>query len=132
MIKYLAIAIMLLSLSESRVEALPKLAKDVQAEKFVTAYFKDVVSGGSGKEFFCDKNDTVTFFSPRSFKLLLAFAPPKNASLGLASIRLDSSNKGGMQITNTWSMAIKYRKTPTPNSIGEAGKHGFCIYSIRE
>jgi hypothetical protein len=132
MFRYLAIAVLILGLGESRVESLPPLAKDVQAEKFVTAYFSDVVSGGSGKKFFCDEKDTVTFFSPRSFKVLSAWAAPKSASLGLANIRMDSSNKGGIQITNTWSMSIKNRKIPSPNLVGEAGKHGFCIYSIRE
>jgi hypothetical protein len=131
MFKYLAIALLLL-MSESRVESLPTLAKDVQAEKFVNAYFKDLVNGGSGKKFFCDETDSITFFSPRSFKLLSAFAPSKGAEIGLASVRLDSSNKGGMQITNTWSMIIKYRKIPSTNVIGEAGKHGFCIQRIRE
>jgi hypothetical protein len=100
-----------------------------KAKMFLSAYLDEIVNGGDGIAFFCDADSESTFFSPRNYKILKV---DMFDTVGNAIVRLDSSNKGGSQITRTWQFYYK-RGTPQYSSlIGKAGEYGLCLNLISE
>jgi len=93
-----------------------------KTEKFLTLYLDDIIKGGSNSSYFCEYNSQVFFFAPRSYKILSVSAPDiKTDSVAGSKVRIESSNRGGMQITTDSTILLKNR------GIGE---YNLCISYI--
>lgn len=105
------------------------LNEDMQVESFMQAYLEEIVQGEDGSSFFCQQEDVSTFFAPRDFEILQAEMYDTG---GQATVRLDSSNKGGMPITNHWKFYIDRGEPQYAALIGDVGEYGICISMILE
>ena len=106
--------------------ASPSPTSDTEKEsvrKFIEDYLNEIINkGNSGTTYWCSESKDLesSFYAPRGAKILDIFA---SDTLGSATIQLDSSNKGGMQITNNWKLYLK--KETNASSSG-----GWCISLI--
>ena len=105
------------------------LDENVQVENFMRAYLEEITQGENGSGFFCQQEDVTTFFSPRSFEILKA---EMYDTIGQAVVRLDSSNEGGMPITNHWKFSIHKGEPQYAALLGDVGKYGICISMVFE
>ena len=93
-----------------------------KTEKFLTLYLDDIIKGGSNSSYFCEYNSQVFFFAPRSYKILSVSAPDiKTDSVAGSKVRIESSNRGGMQITTDSTILLKNRGV---------GEYNLCISYI--
>lgn len=98
-------------------------SEEESVRKFIEDYLNEIINkGNSGTTSWCSESKDLesSFYAPRSAKILDIFA---SETLGSATIQLDSSNKGGMQITNNWKIYLK--KETNASSSG-----GWCISLI--
>jgi uncharacterized protein (DUF3084 family) len=75
-------------------------AEGQQTRKLVAAWLEDQKKGSNGyrhwgRDIDGDNPEKVSFYSVRNYEIV-------SCSSGLATIRVDSSNAAGMQITRTW------------------------------
>jgi hypothetical protein len=103
----------------------------VSISGFFDEYMDAVVNrGSSGYEYWCSQSVQFqsSFFSPRSWRLLDTHTAP-NGSGGSFTIQLDSSNKGGSQITASWLIVVEKEKNKTraKNLPG-----GWCVTNLWE
>jgi hypothetical protein len=111
-------------LAQCKEEQISKAQSQAQekTEKFLTQYLEDIIKGGSNSNYYCEYNNQVFLFSPRSYKILSVFPPAITPnSVDISRVRIESSNRGGMQITKDWSFTLK-------NS--GVGEYKLCILSI--
>lgn len=114
------------------------------AQEFLESiYFHRVINQGySGGTLWCASSEILetSFFSPRSYEILNITEHGQGAS---ATVRIESSNRGGQPIINNWSFYLKKEQTTTErnylqqnspvtaqawrNSIG-----GWCVAMINE
>ena len=67
----------------------------------INGFLKQQEQGLSGISFWKDPNTSTSFFAVRSWKIL-DFKVEPNSELEMVNVRIDSSNKGGSQITVVW------------------------------
>ncbi|MEB3279008.1 MAG: hypothetical protein VKK42_08845 [Lyngbya sp.] len=92
------------------------------ATDFMNAYLNYIANKGmSGYGYWCKSSESLmsSLFSPRSFQILDVMEYGNSAS---ATVRIDSSNKGGLPITVNWDFYLK--KEP---SLVEGLPGGWCI-----
>jgi len=80
---------------------------EVSGRAFLEKYLNEITTKGNGGElYFCasSENSVVSFFSPRNATIL--GSGYDSGDRALYSVRIDSSNKGGAQITATWDFRI--------------------------
>jgi|JFJP01.1.fsa_nt_gi hypothetical protein len=97
------------------------------ATKFMEQYLDDIINkGNSGTSYWCSKSQDLesSFFAPRNAKILDLVASDTTASV---TIQLDSSNKGGMQITNNWSIYLNKEEDTSKSS---TLRDGWCVALI--
>ncbi|MEG4283279.1 hypothetical protein QUB68_09140 [Microcoleus sp. A006_D1] len=97
------------------------------ATKFMEQYLDDIVNkGNSGTSYWCSKSQDFasSFFAPRNVKILDMVASDTTVSV---TIQLDSSNKGGMQITNNWSIYLNKEEDTSKSSTLH---DGWCVALI--
>ncbi|MEG4331278.1 hypothetical protein QUB40_04885 [Microcoleus sp. AT9_A2] len=97
------------------------------ATKFMEQYLDDIINkGNSGTSYWCSKSQDLesSFFAPRNAKILDLVASDTTASV---TIQLDSSNKGGMQITNNWSIYLNKEEDTSKSSTLH---DGWCVALI--
>jgi hypothetical protein len=87
--------------------------------KFIEEYIFNITKGNGGYDYFCNESYPSSFFAPRSATILQTNIY-QGGQDGNVVIRLDSSNKGGMNITADWTLYMEK----------EAGK--WCIKLISE
>lgn len=97
------------------------------ARKIVENYLDDVVNkGNSGTSYWCSQSKDLesSFFSPRSARILKV---SEGKTTSIVTIQLDSSNKGGMPITNNWEI---YLEKEQDASLANSLPGGFCVGMI--
>jgi hypothetical protein len=80
---------------------------EVSGRAFLEKYLNEITNEGTGGElYFCASAEqyVVSFFSPRNATIL--GSGYDSGDRALYSVRIDSSNKGGSQITATWDFRI--------------------------
>jgi len=122
------------------------LTSEEKGQLFTQSYLDDLVDGETGYSYFCADADKSRFFSVRSYKILATRVRDKNTPKNLeypeldkfggsAKVRLDSSTKGGIQVTSTWTFYYSIgemsgrTKRVVRNNIDA---WGVCIDSIYE
>lgn len=96
------------------------------ATDFMNAYLNDIVNKGSyGYGYWCKSSEILSsrLFSPRNFQIL-DVNEYENGNAASATVRIDSSNKGGMPITQNWRF---YLDKETDPSAVEGLPGGWCI-----
>ncbi|KKD35465.1 hypothetical protein [Limnoraphis robusta] len=96
------------------------------ATDFMNAYLNDIVNKGSyGYGYWCKSSEILSsrLFSPRNFQVL-DVNEYDNGNSASATVRIDSSNKGGMPITQNWRF---YLDKETDPSAVEGLPGGWCI-----
>jgi hypothetical protein len=104
---------------------------DMSAKDFLGQYMDSLINQGrSGEEYFCSQYKALqqSFFAPRSWRLLNEETAPDGVS-GNFTIQLDSSNKGGAQITANWFMVVT-KEEDIHKSQQLPG--GWCVASVWE
>ncbi|MEG4031151.1 MULTISPECIES: hypothetical protein [unclassified Microcoleus] len=99
------------------------------ATKFMEQYLDDIVNkGNSGTSYWCSKSQDFasSFFAPRNVKILDMVASDTTVSV---TIQLDSSNKGGGQITNNWLIFLDKEEDQTKSSTLH---DGWCVAFISD
>lgn len=101
----------------------------VSAEAFLTDYLNYITTkggSGSGTGYFCKETENLasSLFSPREYKILDVSDFGESAS---ASVRINSSNRGGSPIVADWSFYMKKGESV----IGYI-KGGWCLSLISE
>lgn len=86
----------------------------MSAREFLeNVYFRSVVDQGySGDSYWCASSEILTssFFAPRSYQILNLLDSPQFAD---ATVRIESSNRGGQPIISDWSFYLKREQTVT-------------------
>lgn len=106
------------SVPQPQVES-PQSSNVPAAEEFLEAYFQATVNEGSdGYEYWCSESTKFasSLFAPRGWKILKA-----DDNYGM--VRVDSSNKGGSQITTNWRFYLKKEKDKKHTGL----PRGLCI-----
>jgi hypothetical protein len=91
-----------------RVDSVDKVVGS-SAKVFLEGYMNSIVhQGRTGYEFWCSKSKggRVSFFSARSWDLLDSHIASSRRA-GAFTVQLDSSNRGGEQITTNWAVVIE-------------------------
>lgn len=91
-----------------RIDSVDKVVGS-SAKVFLEGYMNALVhQGKTGYEFWCSKSkgERVSFFSPRSWDLLDSHIASSGRA-GAFTVQLDSSNRGGEQITTNWAIVIE-------------------------
>lgn len=112
-----------ISVSQSQA-TLPQTSELPAAKEFLEAYFQATVNGGSrGYEYWCSKSADFrsSLFAPRGWQILKA-----DNDYGL--VRVDSSNKGGSQVTANWNFYLDKETDPKHTGL----PRGLCISLMSE
>lgn len=91
-----------------RVDSVDKVVGS-SAKVFLEGYMNALVhQGKTGYQFWCSKSkgERVSFYSPRSWDLLDSHIASSGRA-GAFTVQLDSSNRGGEQITTNWAVVVE-------------------------
>lgn len=113
-----------------KVDSVNKLVS-ASAQGFLEGYMNSIVNQGrTGYDFWCakSKGSRVSFFSPRSWNLLDKHVAGTGRAAAF-TVQLDSSNKGGSQITTNWAIVLE-REQQKANSRIPPGN--WCVSMILE
>lgn len=85
-----------------------KAGKERQIESFVNEYFTDAKTGSEGAKFWCFPDMGSRLYAVRDWRILkkVAFKGKDGKWLTTATVQVDSSNKGGQQITTNWGLVF--------------------------
>ena len=109
-------------------ESTPEPAIDTSAESFLTMFLDEITTTSSdGTSSWCKSKEILisTLFSPRAYTIL-NFNETNNSFY--ASVRIESSNRGGSPIISTWS----FYGNKEPAMVYAASNHGWCVAHIRK
>lgn len=101
------------------------------AKGFLEGYMNSIVNQGrTGHDFWCSKSkgSRVSFFSPRSWDLLDSHTSGSRQAAAF-TVQLDSSNKGGSQITTNWAVVIEREQRNAKSKISPGN---WCVSMILE
>ncbi|HEY9874624.1 MAG TPA: hypothetical protein V6D12_14385 [Candidatus Obscuribacterales bacterium] len=99
------------------------------AKIFLGEYLNDILNkGDSGNFYWCSQKRELqlSFFAPRNATILDISG---NENAAIARIRLDSSTKSGIQMTNNWQIYMEKEEDPTKEKLLPGG---WCIASISQ
>lgn len=81
------------------------------AQEFLNTYFDSMVKGGDGGEYWCSSSKSLqsSLYAVRSYRVLdfQELTKKDNSKAWNATVQVDSSNKGGTQITKNWSVYVE-------------------------
>lgn len=114
----------------SKVESVNKVVA-TSAKAFLEGYMNAVVNQGkSGYDFWCSKSEgaRLSFFAPRSWDLLDSHIAGSGQAAAF-TVQLDSSNRGGVQITTNWAVVLEREQSKTK---GRVPPGNWCVSMVLE
>jgi hypothetical protein len=119
---------LLLSILSTIPAPVKELTLEQKADKYIETYLSDLSKGLDGTLFFCRDSQKGSFFAYRSSRVLRSYMTEVGGSY---VIQVDSSTKGGMQITKNWEFDLANESPEDTSILKEAGTYGICIKEIR-
>lgn len=109
------------------------LTEDLKARKFLESFLTEITTGGfNGSSYFCKADNSFRFYSPRKYEILRLEPGNENSMIG--SVRLESSNAGGVPIIKNWSFFMTPGKPEESSYIKdkEAVEQRYCILLVTD